>query len=189
MHNPRYEGFEENECWTNHWKYPNHEFSTHGRIRNKKNGHILKPHLDKDGYEIVSIGKFDNVRVHIAIMEAWFGPKPFPKAEVNHIDLNRANNHYLNLEWTTSKGNTDWAMMHGTIDWQKGLNAAVEANKVRVRIVETGQEFNSIKECAEYLGVNPNRVNRSLSGCRAGQRLHGVHIEYVDESERRCNRR
>lgn len=189
MLNPRYEGWEENECWTNHWKYPNHEFSTHGRIRNKKTGHILRPMYDKDGYEVISIGSVDNVRVHIAIMEAWFGSKPFPNAEVNHIDLNRANNHYLNLEWTTSKGNIEWAMMHGTIDWQKGLDRAVEINRLRVRVVETGEEFDSIKSCADYLGVPPTNISRVLSGSRTGQRIHGYHLEYVDESKRRCNRR
>ena len=38
----------------------------------------------------------------------------------------------------------------------------------------------SIKECAEYLGINPNRVSRCLVGERKGQKLHGYSIEFVD---------
>lgn len=189
MLNPRYEGWEENECWIDMDRFLNHQLSTHGRVRNKKTGYILKPFPDRYGYLRLSIGNVDNVYIHQLMAEYFFGPKPFPKAEVNHIDTNRQNNHYLNLEWTTRKGNVEWSKYKGTLNYQKGLDAAVEANKVRVRIVETEMMFDSIKDCAEYLGVSSGRLCRCLSGNRAGQRIHGVHVEYVDERERRCNRK
>lgn len=189
MYNPKYEGWEENECWIDMNEFPNHQLSTQGRVRNKKTGRILKSFPDRYGYLRLSIGNVDNVYIHQLMGEYFFGPKPFPKAEVNHLDTDRQNNHFLNLEWTTRKGNAEWASYKGTIDYQKGLDRALEVNRIRVRIVETGQEFESVKDCASYFGVNPNRVSRCLRGSRMGQRLHGMHVEYVNEDERRCNQR
>ncbi len=34
---------------------------------------------------------------------------------VNHIDSDRSNNHYKNLEWTTTKENLEHAMTHGSL--------------------------------------------------------------------------
>lgn len=184
-----YEGFERNEYWVDHWRFPNHEFSTHGRIRNRKNGHILRPHLDRYGYEVLSIGNVNNVSVHRVICEAFYGALPFPNAQVNHIDCDRQNNHIFNLEWVTPSENIRWCSQQGRLKYQSGLDRAVEVNKVRVRIIETEMVFDSIKDCADYFGVRPTNIQRVLSGSRKGQRFHGIHLEYVDESERRCNRR
>lgn len=184
MYNPRYEGFEDYECWIDMDEFPNHQLSTHGRVRNKWNGYILKPFPDCYGYLRLSIGNTDNVYIHILVAEHFIGPKPFSRAEVNHLDTNRQNNHYLNLEWTTRKGNAEWAKYKGTLKYQKGLDRAAEVNKIRTRILETGQEFDSIKECSEHLGVQPTCLSRVICGSRSGQRIHGVHVEYVNEDDR-----
>lgn len=189
MINPRYEGWEENEVWINMDRFPNHQISTHGRVRNKRTGYILKPFPDRYGYLRLSIGNVDNVYIHLLVGEYFLGPKPFPKAEVNHLDTNRQNNHYLNLEWTTRKGNAEWAKYKGKLRYQEGLDRAAEMNKIRVRVVETDTIFDSVKDCAEYFNVNPNCVSRCLCGSRAGQRLHGCHLEYVNKAERRRERR
>ena len=188
MLNPRYEGWEENECWIDMDEFPNHQLSTAGRVRNKRTGRVLKTFPDRYGYLRLSIGNVDNVYIHQLMGEYFYGPKPFLKAEVNHIDTNRQNNSFLNLEWTTRKGNAEWASYKGTLNYQKGLDRAAEVNRIRVRIIETGQVFDSVRECAEYFGVNPTCVSRCICGNRAGQRLHGYHLEYVDENERRCKR-
>ena len=55
---------------------------------------------------------------------------------------------------------------------------------IRVRIVETGEEFNSIQSCAYHLGVNAHwlgevvRGNRGLRTCRG---YHVVPVEDYDE--------
>ena len=48
-----------------------------------------------------------------------------------------------------------------------------------LRIVESAQIFSSIRECAEFLGVEPTHISRCLTGSRKGQKIHGYHIEYV----------
>ena len=171
----------DNPRWNGH-VFKNHQVSSHGRVRNRKRLNILKPVIDKYGYERLSLGSVDNVPVNIIVCERFAGPAPQPGMQVNHIDTNRTNNHCLNLEWVTPAENVKWGVYKGNIDWQKGLDAAVKANKRPVRIVELDMEFESTKECAEYLGVPPTNVTRCLKGARKGQRLHNYHIEYVERS-------
>lgn len=172
----------DNPRWNGHI-FKNYQVSSHGRVRNRLRLNILKPILDKDGYERLSIGSVDNVPVSIIVCERFAGQAPEEGMQVNHIDTNRTNNHCLNLEWSTPAENVNWAVHKGNIDWRKGLNAAIDANKRPVRIVELNLEFESTKECAEYLGVPPTNVTRCLRGARRGQRLHNYHIEYVERSD------
>lgn len=167
------------EVWKDHWRFPNHEFSSYGKIRNKKTGYILKGCIDKDGYVIVSIGNVDNLRVHRLICEVFHGEPIGERNQVNHINSDRQNNHASNLEWVTPRENTIHGYLYGNLDPSIGLERALEVNRKSVRIIETGQIFESVKECANYLGVPPTNVSRCLVGIRKGQRLHGYHLEFV----------
>lgn len=176
----RYENWEENEQWVDLKDYPSHQVSTYGRVRNKKNGHVLKPSVDRYGYEKISIGNHDNIPVHRLVCETFYNLPRGENNQVNHIDCDRRNNHILNLEWCTRSDNIKWGISHGEIDPMKGLSKAIEVNKKRVRIVELNKIFSSVLECAEFLGVPATNVSRCLVGCRKGQRLHGYHLEFVD---------
>ena len=82
-----------------------------GRVWNYE-GRKLSPSLNRDGYPIVHLkvqGKGKSFRVHRLVGEA-FVDNPHNYDEINHIDENKANNYYLNLEWCTRKQN----MNHGT---------------------------------------------------------------------------
>ena len=168
-----------NERWKDLKEYPNHQASTNGQIRNKKTGHILKPSVDKDGYLKVSIGSKDNVSVHRLICKMFNGIPNDKKSQVNHIDCNRQNNNISNLEWCTPKENIKWGVDHGNINPMMGLKKAIDVNKRSVKITETNQIFETVKDCAGFLGVPSTNVSRCLTGSRKGQRIHGYHIEYV----------
>ncbi len=43
--------------------------------------------------------------VHKAVAETWL--EPSDKPIINHIDHNKTNNHFTNLEWCTAKDNHD----------------------------------------------------------------------------------
>lgn len=167
------------EQWVILRRFPNHEISTHGRIRNARTGHILKPSPDRYGYLRLSIGSTDNVYIHRLMCETFYGPPEHPDMQVNHLDADRQNNHILNLQWCSSSDNIRWAIHRGNCDPMVGLQKAQEVNRRSVRLAENGMVFPSVKECAEYLGVNPNRVSRCLIGERRGQTLHGYHVEYA----------
>lgn len=167
------------EEWIETYTFPNYEISSWGRIRNKRTGYILKPFPDRYGYLRLSLGNVDNVYIHRLVCETFYGPPKDRRYQVNHIDGDRQNNHVLNLEWCSPSENIRWGVSNGNLDPMVGLKRAVEVNSRPVRIVELNMEFPSVKDCAEYLGVHPNRVSRCLVGDRRGQRLHGYHVEYV----------
>lgn len=103
----------------------------------------LKQVHDKScGYMIVTLSKGNkqgrkNKRVHRLLMEA-FVPNPNNYPQINHIDGNKLNNSLDNLEWCTSKHNTNHAIKIGLRDIHNQWN-----NK---QIIQMDEEFNEIAE-------------------------------------------
>ena len=71
--------------------------------------------------------------------------------------------------------------------WEKGEVARLFAPKPKnkkysaIRIVETGETFKSIQECAVHIGAAYSGVQRALL---KGYTCHGYHIEEVKEGEK-----
>jgi len=107
-----------------------YQISNFGRVKSLIgwNGHqyikrekILKPSIKRSGKNNnykrchVTLRK-DNKRVDIHIhrlVALYFIPNLKNKLEVNHIDSDATNNHIDNLEWATSKENSEHASMYG----------------------------------------------------------------------------
>lgn len=167
------------EQWVDIPDFPTHQVSTHGRVRNKYTGHILKPFVDRYGYFRLSLGNVDNVYIHRLVCVAFYGPPEGDRNVVNHIDGDRQNNHVLNLEWCSPRENVQWAAFKGNLKTEPGLIRAREVNPKPVRIVELDKVFPSVKDCAEFLGVQPTNVSRCITGNRKHQKIHGYHVEHV----------
>jgi len=91
-----------------------HKIGLDGFIRD---GCIIRPRKDKDGYCLVEIHQ-DGVRltrkVHRLVAMAFIdNPNNYPL--VMHIDDNPSNNHVLNLKWGTHKHNQDDASLKGSL--------------------------------------------------------------------------
>lgn len=91
-----------------------------GRIRK-----ILSQTINKDGYYQLSLYN-DNtrkcVRTHRLVAETYI-PNPKCLPVVNHIDGNKTNNHYSNLEWCTVGHNNQHAFDTGLMDNAKILSS------------------------------------------------------------------
>lgn len=84
---------------------PDYMISNCGRVKSLKRGreYILADRQSTDGYLNVALtmnGKAKYYRVSRLVAQ-YFVPNPKNKPSVNHIDGNKLNNHYTNLEWTT----------------------------------------------------------------------------------------
>jgi hypothetical protein len=125
-----------------------------------------------DGYVTVSLkqadGSFATVGVH-RLIALTFVSNPFPEThdQVNHRDLNTANNSYQNLEWVTQWGNN----VHSEI--MKG----VEGRPVILVERENGETvlFRSTTEAMNVLGVDALGLwdlvkNKNSKVCYIGNR-------------------
>lgn len=91
-----------------------YSISEDGEVRINKSGATLKSRLNKYGYLRVNLWggvKYETVSVHILVAAAFISARI--KDEINHIDGNKRNNHFSNLEYVTYKENYAHAVTMG----------------------------------------------------------------------------
>ena len=146
---------------------------------------ILKNKITKDGYyETALVGdnqKYKYIRTHRLVALA-FVPNPFNKPEVNHIDGNKLNNRYDNLEWVTSSENQIHAYRIGL----QTVSGGAVLNRKRIRCVDLDVEKESLHEMQRYLyekGITRSkRLNRLSSVMNSGNKVYyGLTFEFVGE--------
>ena len=83
-----------------------------GRIINYKRNAFVKPYIDKDGYNNISLSTIQDgkritkrYRLCILVCTVFNGKKPGKDFTVNHIDHIKHNDHRSNLEWKTGLEN------------------------------------------------------------------------------------
>lgn len=91
-----------------------YQVSNFGRLKSFKkhpDGLLLKQTNKNGDYFSVVLSKNNRIkstRTHRLVAENFI-PNPENKPQVNHIDMNKQNNHVENLEWCTSSENTTHA--------------------------------------------------------------------------------
>lgn len=131
-----------------------------GDVWSTENMIKLKGGIDNHGYRLVNLGSEHNVKVHRLVAQHFVAIPEDLLAQglteenlvVNHLDGNKLNNRWDNLEWTTNEGNMAHAsstgLMHTTIDnhlleriWQRLQEGYSDTNISR----ETGISVNTVK--------------------------------------------
>lgn len=167
------------EIWKTIEDYPNYQVSIKGRIRNKKNGLIKKPAIDNStGYLKVNLSsnkKCKTKAVHRLVAETFLGKKE--KMDVNHIDGCKTNNNIKNLEWCTRSENEKHA-------YKLGLRLPiVSPSKQSVKILETGEVFDSLSACANAIKGQQKTISMCLSDKYNRSAHKGFHFERVNNPE------
>lgn len=139
---------------------------------------LMKPGMHNSGYLYVILsvgdGTSKNVLVHRLVAEA-FVPNPENKPDVNHKDGNKQNPCAYNLEWVTKSENMYHAYSSGIRD-KNCTEGAVNANRRKVKCVETGQEFRSMADADRFLGCSLGQVSNIVDTARAIYGYHFVRI-------------
>ncbi len=94
-----------------------YQISNFGRLKSfkgVKTGRVLS-NVNKTGWYLnVNLKyklKYRSVKLHILVATHFLGTKPFETAEVNHIDMDKQNNHVDNLEWLSRHHNMKQAAL------------------------------------------------------------------------------
>lgn len=136
---------------------PRYEVNEFGDVRNK-HGKILRGSINNLGYRTVLItGDYHQHPVHRLVAEAFI-PNPENKELVLHKDGDKLNNNVNNLYWATRREFQEELYLQGG----KNHNAGLKRKPVKIN--ETGEEFESISECARCLSVEPSSIRQQLDG-------------------------
>ena len=117
-----------------------------GKPQTKK-GCILKGWIDAGGYLMVGLNKGNKrtaVKVHRMVAKYFVMEFDKTRVEVNHIDRNKLNNHFLNLEWVTPKENMKHLEDNFDFDYGRKIVQMLSEND------EVLLEFKSISDAARY---------------------------------------
>jgi hypothetical protein len=135
-----------------------HEYkiANDGRVLSLITDAYVRTNVDTHGYLIVNLykdGKRTTARLHVLVAK-HFIPNPDNLPVVNHIDGNKQNPHYTNLEWCTYAENTQHAH-------QTGLQTTT-SNKIVVR--DDGVEYPSLTAAAEANNTDKAAISKVLHG-------------------------
>ncbi len=104
-----------------HFRGYDYEVSNLGIVY--RNGKELRQNTNAEGYLVVSVPNNRTVAVHIFVALAFvYNDNPDVKVEVNHIDFNRQNNNFSNLEWLSHADNVRYSFKHGRYPDFSGKN-------------------------------------------------------------------
>lgn len=151
-----------------------YQVSEEGVIWSCLTNRILKPKEDKDGYYEVCLmtqdGRKKTEKIHRLVALMYCEKEPGNNV-VNHIDSNRKNNNYLNLEWTTVKGNTIHGYKYGKVKeaQQKATQAAKLKNTYMITVYKNDEiygVFYGKEAAAKALGINPKTIYNSIKNNR-----------------------
>lgn len=117
------------------------------------------------GYKRVTLckdGILKRFQVHRLVGLAFI-ENPQNKPCINHKDENRANNNVLNLEWVTHKENTNYGHCIEKFS-KKSKKTIQEKCGQRVKCIETGKLFPSLKEAARWCNGSWSEISACTRG-------------------------
>lgn len=166
----------EPEIWKPVRGYPGVEVSDHGRVRSS--GEILPTRRNKEGEPEIRFSYFE---------QTWQGPvwrlvlltfydintRDWRTVHVDYIDGRPAHCNVYNLRFNHADGSPLIFRRQETGDWYQ-----VRRYAKKIRVVDTGEIFESARALSEAWGVNQNAVYMTLRGQQ--KTIRGRKIEYFE---------
>lgn len=181
----------EKEVWKTIEGYgERYQISNYGRVWNTVTQKYMKPQLKKTGYYNINLmranKKIVTERVH-RLVALYFCQKPEGCNVVNHLDCDKGNNYYKNLEWTTVSGNTKHCY-ENNVQFKQQLHTisklGAEKKVLFLRVEDINGKcvgvFRGIQSAAVALGINEKTV-RNIKDGKFKSNKHGYVITAVDK--------
>ena len=154
------------ELWMNINGYEGlYQISNLGQVKSFQKGkeRILNPRVHNDGYLIIDLcnnGRKKTHKVHKLVAE-HFVPGYQEGLDVNHIDEDKTNNIWTNLEWLNHRDNNN----HGDRIRKAVQTRAANKGKT-IYCIELNRTFSTQVEAANFIGCSRELINKCLSGTR-----------------------
>lgn len=129
-----------------------------GRILSKLTDQYVRTSIDSNGYLKVTLwkdGARQTARVHILVAQQFI-PNPDNLPVINHIDGDKTNPNYTNLEWCTQQENVQHA-------FRTGLTTKTSNKKV---VRGDGRVYGSLTEAAKENGITKSAISKAIHGTR-----------------------
>lgn len=162
------------EIWKPLWNFPSYNGSSEGRIMNIRTQRILTPVKNRNGVMQVTIQKNNRqyiVPVHKLIANTFFGEHP--GMDIRHKDLDLSNNRVDNLYWSTRSETIQDA-------YDRGSKRPYQS--IPVRVVETGDIYDSIKACCTSIRCDPSYIRQYFRGER--EHVKNYHFELISSHDK-----
>lgn len=170
----------------NNQDYSDYSINEDGEVKNKHNK-LLKAHIN-DGYKHIRLvsktKEIKNFRIHRLVAYTYLNkPDNFTdNLVVNHIDENRLNNNYKNLEWCSTADNTKKYFENKN----KTKIIIKKPKKIIAQVdIKTGNilnRFNRYIDACDYLKISKSNAS-NISYCSKGYRqtAHGYKWKILNE--------
>lgn len=142
-----------------------YQFDCYGNIKSLITDKLLAQSKSKVYLSVVLYK--NGVRYYKAphrLVAQQFVPNPENKPEVNHLDGNKHNNHYSNLEWATKEEQQQHAIKLGLVKHHIRTDSFAS---ILVLDTRTGVFYDSITQAAKYNGRTQQNLCRTFKGGRA----------------------
>jgi hypothetical protein len=136
-------------------------------------GKLLLVEPTKDNYRRIVLMK-NGIKTRYMchrLVASAFIPNIENKPCINHKDGNKSNNRVDNLEWCTPSENMKHAVQTGLL---KGHY--INSNNIKLKCVETGIEYASIKDASRQLNINDNYLWKCVHKQKICKGLHFIII-------------
>lgn len=157
------------EIWKPTVGFIGYEVSNYGKVRSywELGTHLLQSQVQRElkpcnlhGYPTVSLQmnkRGRTVAVHILVLEAFVGPRPYGY-HACHNDGDKLNNNTTNLRWGTRSDNECDKVIHGRSNRgeRQGRSKLKTADVIKIRSVAVKGNY---KELADKLGVSSSLIS------------------------------